>query len=361
MPRTANAVDFWRGFALCEIYVNHIPGNFYENFTHKALSQSDSAELFVFLAGWSMSYVIRKPDGTAPAVRQLARLLLRAGRLYAVHIVIVMMAIAMLAMASRVLADPLILEWFNAGAVFSAPVEAHIGLVILSYQLGYFDILPLYVALLLVVAPCLALLHWRWPALVLPLSALLYGVCLVYEITLPTWPVQGEWFFDPLCWQFDFVLGFAIGSRVGVWTTLSRPLRLTLTGLAMLVVAFGAVARYGGFEVDPTAVPEPHLLFVNDKSFFTPTRMVQFLCLVVTFAPLYGHIERRLPVLAGGFALLGRHSLLVFSIGSLLSLGGQIVRFAFPLGVLLDTLLLAVGIIGLFMAARGADWLETRS
>ena len=51
MPRAINVVDFWRGFALVEIFVNHIPGNVYEQFTHKALSLSDSAELFVFLAG----------------------------------------------------------------------------------------------------------------------------------------------------------------------------------------------------------------------------------------------------------------------------------------------------------------------
>ena len=52
MPREANAVDFWRGFALVSIFVNHIPGIYYERFTHRNLSFSDSAELFVFLAGW---------------------------------------------------------------------------------------------------------------------------------------------------------------------------------------------------------------------------------------------------------------------------------------------------------------------
>ena len=30
MPREANAIDFWRGFALVSIFVNHIPGIYYE-------------------------------------------------------------------------------------------------------------------------------------------------------------------------------------------------------------------------------------------------------------------------------------------------------------------------------------------
>ena len=35
MTRGANPVDFWRGFALVTIFVNHIPGIFYEHFTHR--------------------------------------------------------------------------------------------------------------------------------------------------------------------------------------------------------------------------------------------------------------------------------------------------------------------------------------
>jgi hypothetical protein len=43
MPRTPNAVDFWRGYALVSIFINHIPGIYYERFTHRNVSFSDSA------------------------------------------------------------------------------------------------------------------------------------------------------------------------------------------------------------------------------------------------------------------------------------------------------------------------------
>ena len=97
MPRPVNAVDFWRGFALVSIFINHIPGMFYDRLTHKNLSASDSAELFVFLAGWSLRHVVGKPEDPTPLHHLIFRLGGRALTLYAAHMMIVMLAIAMLA------------------------------------------------------------------------------------------------------------------------------------------------------------------------------------------------------------------------------------------------------------------------
>ena len=41
MPRPVNAVDFWRGFALVTIFINHVPGIYYAKFTHANISLSD--------------------------------------------------------------------------------------------------------------------------------------------------------------------------------------------------------------------------------------------------------------------------------------------------------------------------------
>ena len=356
MQRSANAVDFWRGFALIEIFINHIPGNFWEQFTHKAVSQSDAAELFVFLAGWSLTYVAGSAEKPRPAHQLTLRLFLRAGKLYAAHMVIVMAAIAMLAGASKVFDNPLLLDWFNASAVFTAPVEAHIGLVFLTYQLGYFDILPLYITLL-IMAPFLILLHRRWPALLLPVSGGLWLVCLVGQITFDAWPTEGEWFFDPLCWQFALSLGFLCGLNRGPGAWIRTHLT-TIRWLALPVVMVAAWARWHGWEMDPTAAPEPHLLFVNDKSFLTPIRIGQFLLLAAVASALWGPVSRSLPALADALALLGRHSLLVFCVGSLLSLAAQILRWALRGSLISDTLIVVWGLAVLFCVAAAADWWE---
>jgi hypothetical protein len=83
MTRQANAVDFWRGFALVSIFVNHIPGIFYERLTHRNLSISDSAELFVFLAGWSLGLLVGSRKGQLTAARLASRLGGRALQIYA--------------------------------------------------------------------------------------------------------------------------------------------------------------------------------------------------------------------------------------------------------------------------------------
>ena len=62
---------------------------------------------------------------------------------------ITMIAIAMLAGVAILRDNPLLLEWHNAAAVFHDPVPTHVGLALITHQLGYFDILPLYVVLML--------------------------------------------------------------------------------------------------------------------------------------------------------------------------------------------------------------------
>ncbi|MGE0852531.1 MAG: OpgC family protein [Hyphomicrobiaceae bacterium] len=354
MPRPVNAIDFWRGFALVTIFINHIPGLFYEKFTYRNVSLSDSAELFVFLAGWSLRHVVGKPEDPTPTHQLIFRLGGRALTIYAAHLTIVMLAIAMLAASARILDNPLLLEWHNAAAVFYDPVDTHIGLVLLSHQLGYFDILPLYVVLMLF-APAIALVHRAAPAWVVPLSLAIYFTALIFKITVPTWPTEGQWFFNPLCWQAVFVLGFAMSRERGPggWVRAN----IGWIRLAALPIVIGAallvLARWWP---DPTRMPEPRLLFINGKTFVTPMRLIQFLALVAVFSAVYPSIKRVLPRLVDYFSMLGRNSLQVFCAGSLLSLAGQIARFYFRAGIVVDTFIVLIGLVLLGVTAWMSEW-----
>jgi hypothetical protein len=355
MPRAPNAIDFWRGFALVSIFINHVPGIFFDKFTHRAVSISDSAELFVFLAGWSLSYVIGGVNRPTPMHQVVFRLGGRAVTLYAAHMMIVIMAIAILALTSRVLDNPLLLEWHNAAAVFYRPVETHIGIALLSHQLGYFDILPLYVALMLV-APLLAVIDRLVPHLLLPASFALYLTSLAVPLTIPAWPIDGQWFFNPLTWQFIFVLGLMLGRDRGLGGWARRHI-VALRWVAVPIVIAGTIfVQTGGSWIDPTTVPEPKLLFINGKTFATPIRIIQFLALVAVVSIVYPYIAPAVPRVAGFLAMLGRNSLEVFCAGSLLSLVCQILRYALPGGVWLDTLLVAGGVALMGMVGWLTEW-----
>ena len=146
--REPNPIDFWRGFALITIFVNHIPGNAFERFTYSHYILSDAAELFVFLAGWSLALATQAKTKPDPPSQVFARIASRTVEVYRMQILITVLALATMAAAALYLDNPLLLEWHNAGPFFSDPVRYSIGLVLLSYQLGYFNILPLYVAVL---------------------------------------------------------------------------------------------------------------------------------------------------------------------------------------------------------------------
>jgi hypothetical protein len=365
MARQPNAVDFWRGFALITIFIDHVPGLVYANFTLINFSFSDAADLFVFLAGWSLRLMADGGGRTMPTRNVMLRLFGRALELYAAQVLITMLAIAMLALTSIEFDNPLLLEWHNAAAVFNDPVPTHIGLALLTHQLGYFDILPLYVVLMLM-APFFALIDRTVPSLLLPASATLYVCALAFRLTLPTWPVSGTWFFNPLAWQFTFVLGFALAREdrgIGAW---ARRHIFWLRIVALPLVIAASAAMIFDWLWDPTNVPDPKLFFLLDKTYATPARLIQFLALVAVFSSVFRYIRwcADLPYVhypiegvIRGLAMLGRHSLYVFCVGSLLSLTAQVVRFTYRGTVGVDT---AVVICGILIMAFTAWLAESR-
>lgn len=352
MTRQPNAVDFWRGFALITIFIDHVPGLFYARFTLTNFSISDAADLFVFLAGWSLRLMADGGGRKMPTPNLMLRLFGRALEIYAAQVLITMLAIALLALSATELDNPLLLQWNNAAAVFNDPVPTHIGLVVLTHQLGYFDILPLYVVLMLM-APLFALIDRLAPHLLLPLSGALYAAALAFRLTLPTWPVSGTWFFNPLAWQFVFVLGFVLAKEEGIGALVRRAI-VWLRILAVPILILGTLVVRFGWWPDPTTVPDPKLFFLDDKTYVTPIRVIQFLALVAVFSLAFRYIRwcadlpyvrRIITPLIGLLAMLGRNSLPVFCVGSLLSLGGQVARLLDRGRIGFDTAVVVSGII----------------
>jgi hypothetical protein len=278
----------------------------------------------------------------------------RALTLYAAQVMITMIAIAMLAVAAISLDNPLLLQWHNAAAVFNDPVPTHVGLVLLSHQLGYFNILPLYVVLMLI-APGIAFLDRHAPNLLLPISLAVYFVTLAVPVAVPSWPVEGEWFFNPLAWQLVFVLGFVLAKDSGLGGVVRRHIGIVRIA-GVLVVIFAALLVVNDWWHDFTAMPQPRLFFILSKTYVTPIRLIQFLALVAAFSIAFPYIKRLVPRLVEVLALLGRNSLEVFCVGSLLSLAGQIARFVYRDYGGADTAVVILGVLVMVLTAWLAEW-----
>jgi hypothetical protein len=228
-------------------------------------------------------------------------------------------------------------------------VPTHLGLVMLTHQLGFFDILPLYVVLMLG-APLLAAVHRFAPVAVLPLSLAMYLTALATGFNLPTWPVEGFWFFNPFAWQLIFVLGFLLAGQDG----LGRDARLRLRAIrpvAIVLVLAGIVVVKSDYAPDPLRVPWPPLFFIFDKTFLSPARLAHFLAVAAAFSGTFVLVLRHARPLARFLSMLGRNSLNVFCVGSLLSLAGQLARFTLGGSVLTDTVVVFVGVAALGFTA----------
>jgi hypothetical protein len=103
-------------------------------------------------------------------------------------------------------------------------------------------------------------------------------------------------------------------------------------------------------------MPQPRLFFILDKTYATPVRLIQFLSLVAVFSIAFPYIRRVVPWLVAFFSMLGRNSLPVFCMGSLLSLAGQITRFVYRGYIGVDTVVVLVGITIMMLTAWFSEW-----
>jgi hypothetical protein len=207
----------------------------------------------------------------------------------------------------------------------------------------------------MLIAPAFVIIDRFAPPLLIPLSLSLYFAALAVPFTAPTWPVDGQWFFNPFTWQAIFVLGFALSRDEGLGSLVRRNIDRIRMAAAPIVLACVIVVVLNWLP-DPTKVPEPKLLFINGKSFLTPVRLIQFLALAAVFSAAYPVIARFAPAVTEPLSQLGRNSLNVFCVGSLLSLSGQIVRFLYGGGLVVDTIVVVVGVGLLWLTAWMSEW-----
>lgn len=349
-------IDFFRGLALLSIFINHIPGNLYDRFTHRNFGFSDAAELFVFLAGFvaALAYFPKFLEGNI--LGQSYKTLRRSGQLYLAHIASIMGAIALFAFAANFYGDASIAGRINIAPVLQDPANAIVGLVTLGHQLGYFNILPMYIVLLamLPIIMTLARIDLR---LALGVSFAVYLSTHFFGWNLPEYPNGGTWFFNPLAWQFLFTIGFTAG-------TLTRsghgvPYHPVVFTLACAFLTVALVWALTGFWVHDSYIPNPTTLFGFDKTNESLMRLLHVLALVYVFVHSpFGEMAKRIPY-DHPIAVVGRHSLPIFCIASLLSMVGMIIREEQGGGFGLDTILVSVGILIQIGLAQIMEWNRT--
>lgn len=346
-------LDFFRGLALVMIFINHVPGNMLEAVTSKNFGFSDAAEAFVLMSGMSAGLAYSNAYAR-DRINAVARILRRAGRLYGVHLLTTVLAVIVLMTGHDFLGTTALSERVNMMSYLEAPWTTALGVLTMTHQLGYFNILPLYM-LLLAATPVFLALAARSRVLLLSVSVSIWAIAGWNNINLPNFPTDGSWFLNPFSWQLIYCIGLCAGisakkgeTFVG-YSPVLMTVAITYLGFSMFVIQ--------GQNYELTAWGDsPALLAGFDKGILPLPRLMHALALayVVSQIAVFRTIAGSAKLAA--VSLLGKQGLAVFAWGSLAAIVLQVLReaYVFSSAVEITTLM-----IGLAIQYAVAQRLET--
>jgi hypothetical protein len=242
------------------------------------------------------------------------------------------------------------LEWLR-----NMPLEGIIDYAALRYVPAFFDILPMYVILLGLVIPAMALARVS-PRAVLMISGLLWFMMQIAPLHFSGNPVTGgNWYFNPLAWQFLFFLGFAFG--VGWLKAPERKIPWLLALSAAYLAAsvpltfWGVQTRFAGAEaLNKLIYPADAITVLH------ATRLLHFLALayvaysLVDPAAAWLRSPRLMPLYR-----VGRNSFGCFVVGLGLSMAGGVAIDLLGMGWLVAHAVNIGGILLLLAAGQGLD------
>ncbi|MBR0812872.1 MULTISPECIES: OpgC domain-containing protein [Bradyrhizobium] len=317
-------LDLFRGVANWAIFLDHIPDNVVNWITTRNYGFSDAADLFVFISGYTASFVYARMMLDRGFIVGATRLTKRVWQLYVAHIILFVIYIASISYLALRFGDSEMINEFNvAGLVDNATETLRQGLFLRFKPLNL-DVLPLYIVLMGLFPPVLWFML-RKPDLTMMLSIVLWLAARHFGWNLNAYPA-GQWYFNPYCWQVLFVFGAwcAMGGARRSMTLINAPITLYLCVgyllFALVMTMAGRFPTFGGMF--------PEWLFSafnpNDKTNLAPYRFIHFVViviLVIRFVPKeWPGLEWKVfdPLI-----VCGQQSLAVFCVGVFLSFVGH--------------------------------------
>ena len=355
-PHYDYRIDFFRGLSLIFIFTNHIPGNVFSYFTSRTFALFDSAEVFMFLAGYSaaLGYYSLVPQGLQALSRKA---MARAQKILMYHIVLVVliMTAAYALVSAGVKTD---YEVF-LDKIQSEPLQALAGLPTLAFQAPLLDILPMYIVVMLL-APFLIWLRAQSELALLAASGMMWMFAARFFPAIPTVTYDVNWFFNPFCWQFLFAIGLIFGwrTRTSMPPVASGEARRVLDICCALFVVFSAcVLMTIAFEtIDYAASNRLRAMYFSlNKQTLDLWRVVGLLASAYLAARLVSKNAGWLKTRAAGWVCAaGSASLPIFSLTVVLSFAGKF--FVMAMGpeyrILADAVATGAGVVIILVAAH---------
>ena len=332
-------LDFFRGLAMFVIFIAHVPYDWLALWIPARFGFSDATETFVFCSGMASAIAFGAVFDRSGLVMGAARIGHRVWQVYWAHVALFVAVLALLAaLDAWIVQGPFVqgahANWdgiqrdsyvatLNLAKVFDLSSQAWPGLLTLTYVPNYFDILPMYLVILMMVPVVMALSRvslWLVAAFCLGLWAWanlkLVGLG-AWAVDLPAEPWSDRpWLFNPFGWQLVFFTGFAF---MRGWLPAPPVDRRLVWTAAVIVVVTIPFAYYRVHEAYP-AMREVFGAIVDwrDKTDFGVLRYVHFLATAylawVAVGPMGARIADwgRATVVVDVIRKVGQQSLAVF-------------------------------------------------
>jgi hypothetical protein len=350
-------IDLFRGLALAMIFINHIPGTIYETLTSRNFGFSDAAEGFVFLSGTSAALAYAAGMSGPKLWPGVAKIWGRAWTLYLVHLLVTVWVIGIAAATMRFGGESGLLLADNIQYLFKDMAGVLTGLPLMTHQIGYVNILPMY-AVLLLASPALIVAGAKAPLMTLAGSLALWLVAGLWMIDLPNFPTPGGWFLNPFSWQLLFVLGLLTGLalRRGERFVPRHPGLIALSvGMLILSLVWVKVPAFAdhanAFLGKLSTMGVPSLVRNFDKTYLSVPRLAHALALI--------YLLTALPVVktlsdsrwTEPLAQMGRVALPVFALGTILSFAARSAMAVWGDGPVVESALIGGGVLLLWAFA----------
>lgn len=336
-------IDLLRGIAIVFVVVNHIGlVSVFQNLSQEAIGAVSGAELFVLLSGTVLGMVYRPKlvsGGIGEVVIRTGR---RAWKLYYTTLAVVLLIFFLSILpfvngyyvtsftdqGTGALGDAATGRVYNlytnADQLLQYPVSPQIIIDLLMLRLGpwQFNVMGLYVVLLIVSPLILWALSRRWWIAVLSISGALYAVNEVAKVRLL--PSQFENSFPLLSWQFIFVLGMVGGFyrreilawfRTRVGTALLGLIILLAAGLALFSLNNPYLSSLVDVRVEllPDNVFRTAYAAFFERTYLEIGRLINVVLVVVALYALFSAYWRPIDRAVGWFFIpLGQATLYVF-------------------------------------------------
>ena len=344
-------LDLFRGAGLWMIFLDHIPHDVVAWLTLRNYGFSDAAEFFVFISGYLAGYIYGPVIKTGHFLSALKRLWKRAAELYVAHIMLFLIFTAQIARTVRKFDNPMYEDEFNVHNFLLHP-DILIGQALtLRYKPVNLDVLPLFIALL-VVAPFVLWAMVRRPNLTLLGSVIFYILARVFDWNFASYPPGTTWYFNPFAWQlmFFFAAWCGIGGAAKIWPIIQSRAAFII---ACLWIAFGFLIVMSWHVAFLDAlVPKwmIKLIYPIDKTDLDMLRFTHFIALAVVVSR---YVPRDWPALKSKWLrpliLCGQHSLPLFCFGVFLSFAAHWILTQYTKGVW-EQLVVSLGGIAVMVA-----------